>query len=87
MKTFEGRFAGRTTVVTGGASGLGRDVARRIVAEGGRVSIWDVNIDLVAEVANEIVQRTSPFSTLPIIALSQKRLCRRTRRSAGSTCW
>ena len=54
MKLFEGRFAGRTAVVTGGASGLGRDVARRIVAEGGRVSIWDVNVDLVADVANEI---------------------------------
>jgi NAD(P)-dependent dehydrogenase (short-subunit alcohol dehydrogenase family) len=54
MKIFEGRFTGRTAVVTGGASGLGRDVARRIVAEGGRVSIWDVNVDLVAEASNEI---------------------------------
>ena len=54
MKIFEGRFAGRTAVVTGGASGLGRDVARRIVAEGGRVSIWDVNVDLVADASNAI---------------------------------
>jgi NAD(P)-dependent dehydrogenase (short-subunit alcohol dehydrogenase family) len=53
MKIFEGRFAGRTAVVTGGASGLGRDVAGRIVAEGGRVSIWDVNVDLVAEASHE----------------------------------
>jgi NAD(P)-dependent dehydrogenase (short-subunit alcohol dehydrogenase family) len=52
MNIFEGRFAGRTAVVTGGASGLGRDVARRIVAEGGRVSIWDVNVDLVAEASH-----------------------------------
>ncbi len=49
---FEGRFAGRTAVVTGGASGLGHDVARRIVAEGGRVSIWDVNVDRVAEASH-----------------------------------
>jgi 3-oxoacyl-[acyl-carrier protein] reductase len=54
MKMFEGRFAGRTAVVTGGASGLGRDVARRIVAEGGRVSIWDLNADLVAEASKAI---------------------------------
>jgi 3-oxoacyl-[acyl-carrier protein] reductase len=54
MKMFEGRFAGRTAVVTGGASGLGRDVARRIVAEGGRVSLWDLNADLVAEAASAI---------------------------------
>ena len=49
---FEGRFAGRTAVVTGGASGLGHDVARRIVAEGGRVSLWDVNVDRVAEASH-----------------------------------
>src|SRR5688572_28673438 len=54
MKIFEGRFAGRTAVVTGGASGLGRDVARRIVAEGGRVSIWDLNADLTADALKAI---------------------------------
>jgi 2-dehydro-3-deoxy-L-rhamnonate dehydrogenase (NAD+) len=36
-----GRFAGLRAVVTGGASGIGRTVAARIVAEGGRVAIWD----------------------------------------------
>ncbi|WP_192179357.1 SDR family NAD(P)-dependent oxidoreductase [Mesorhizobium amorphae] len=38
---FAGRFAGRSAVITGGASGIGLAVARRIVAEGGRVSVWD----------------------------------------------
>jgi 3-oxoacyl-[acyl-carrier protein] reductase len=37
------RFAGRAAVVTGGASGLGKAVAMRIVAEGGTVSLWDLN--------------------------------------------
>jgi 2-dehydro-3-deoxy-L-rhamnonate dehydrogenase (NAD+) len=32
-----------TAVVTGGASGIGYAVARRIVAEGGRVTLWDVD--------------------------------------------
>ena len=36
------RFEGMTAVVTGGASGIGLGVARRIAAEGGRVSLWDV---------------------------------------------
>ncbi|MHA6723633.1 SDR family NAD(P)-dependent oxidoreductase [Sphingomonas sp. RS2018] len=40
---YAGRFAGRTAIITGGASGLGRAVAERIVAEGGRVSLWDLN--------------------------------------------
>lgn len=43
MSLFAGRFAGRTAIITGGASGLGRAVARRIVAEGGRVALWDFN--------------------------------------------
>ena len=38
---FAGRFAGRSAVITGGASGIGLAVAQRIVAEGGRVSVWD----------------------------------------------
>src|SRR3712207_2309138 len=35
------RFAGRSAVVTGGASGIGLGVARRILDEGGAVTIWD----------------------------------------------
>ena len=40
-RSFAGRFAGRTAIITGGASGLGLDVARRITAEGGAVILWD----------------------------------------------
>lgn len=43
MSLFGGRFAGRGAVITGGASGLGYAVAERIIAEGGKVSIWDLN--------------------------------------------
>ncbi|MEN2746514.1 SDR family NAD(P)-dependent oxidoreductase [Sphingomonas sp. T9W2] len=43
MTTYSGRFAGRNAIITGGASGLGLAVAERIVAEGGRVSVWDMN--------------------------------------------
>ncbi|GGO99420.1 SDR family NAD(P)-dependent oxidoreductase [Stakelama pacifica] len=45
MSVYAGRFAGRAAIVTGGASGLGCDVARRIVAEGGRVALWDRNAE------------------------------------------
>jgi 2-dehydro-3-deoxy-L-rhamnonate dehydrogenase (NAD+) len=40
---FPGRFSGRTAVITGGASGLGLLTAERIVKEGGKVSLWDLN--------------------------------------------
>lgn len=48
---FKDRFANRRAVVTGGASGIGLAVARRIVAEGGKASVWDVNRDALAEAA------------------------------------
>lgn len=41
MTIFPQRFSGRTAVITGGGSGLGLETCRRIVAEGGRVSLWD----------------------------------------------
>ncbi len=48
MTLYAGRFAGRTAIVTGGASGLGLAVAERIVAEGGAVSLWDMSDALEA---------------------------------------
>ena len=49
-----GRFAGRVAVVTGGASGIGEAIARRIVAEGGQVALFDVNAARLHTVAGEI---------------------------------
>jgi NAD(P)-dependent dehydrogenase (short-subunit alcohol dehydrogenase family) len=54
MNMYQGRFAGRTAVVTGGASGLGKASAQRIIAEGGQVSLWDLNAEALAAVAAEI---------------------------------
>jgi NAD(P)-dependent dehydrogenase (short-subunit alcohol dehydrogenase family) len=39
----DGRFAGRNAVVTGGASGIGFGVARRLLSEGARLSLWDAD--------------------------------------------
>jgi 2-dehydro-3-deoxy-L-rhamnonate dehydrogenase (NAD+) len=36
------RFSGQRAVVTGGLSGIGEAVAKRIAAEGGKVVVWDV---------------------------------------------
>jgi 3-oxoacyl-[acyl-carrier protein] reductase len=54
MSPFRGRFDGRTAVITGGASGLGCEVAKRIVDEGGRVVIWDIEADRLAAAKTHI---------------------------------
>jgi len=48
------RFAGKVAVVTGGASGIGLATARRLVAEGGRVVVGDLNADALDPVAQEL---------------------------------
>jgi 2-dehydro-3-deoxy-L-rhamnonate dehydrogenase (NAD+) len=51
---YPNRFAGRTAVITGGASGLGKAVAARIVAEGGQVCLWDLDADGLKAAAAEV---------------------------------
>ena len=43
MNNYEGRFKGRTAVITGGGSGSGKAIAKRVVSEGGQVCIWDLD--------------------------------------------
>jgi 2-dehydro-3-deoxy-L-rhamnonate dehydrogenase (NAD+) len=47
------RFSGRVAVVTGGASGIGEAVARRISGEGGQVVLFDVNEANLQRLAEE----------------------------------
>lgn len=53
MSLYASRYAGRSAIVTGGASGLGKAVAARIVAEGGTVALWDVNADALEAARTE----------------------------------
>lgn len=54
MTLYPGRFAQRTAIITGGASGVGREAAARITAEGGRVSLWDRDEKTLSEAAREL---------------------------------
>jgi NAD(P)-dependent dehydrogenase (short-subunit alcohol dehydrogenase family) len=53
-RLYPGRFNGRIAVITGGASGLGKATARRIVAEGGAVALWDLNAAALEAAAEEV---------------------------------
>jgi len=51
------KFNGKTAIVTGGASGLGRAVAEKFAESGAKVAILDINIELGRKVADEINEK------------------------------
>ena len=48
------RLEGKSAIVTGGASGFGAGIVRKFVAEGAKVLIADLNIDLANALAAEL---------------------------------
>lgn len=47
------RFTGRIAIITGAASGIGKEIALRFAAEGGTPVIADLNIDAANTAAEE----------------------------------
>lgn len=64
MDNFNRRFESRCAVITGGASGLGKETAKRIVAEGGKVALWDINAERLSHAKGEV--RATHIVTLDI---------------------
>lgn len=48
------RLDGKTAIVTGGASGFGAGIVRKFTAEGAKVMVADLNMDLARDVAAEV---------------------------------
>src|SRR5215831_5276476 len=51
------RFDGRVAIITGAASGIGKEIAIRFAAEGGTPVIADLNLDAAQSTAAEIKGR------------------------------
>lgn len=58
------RFAGKTVIVTGAGSGIGRATAQRIVAEGGRV----VAVDVAGDRLDDLVGASPEGTVVPVVA-------------------
>jgi NAD(P)-dependent dehydrogenase (short-subunit alcohol dehydrogenase family) len=58
------RFSGRTALVTGAASGIGRATAIRLASEGATVVAVDVNADLLSKLSGETGGLSGSVSTL-----------------------
>ncbi|WP_309085470.1 SDR family NAD(P)-dependent oxidoreductase [Chelativorans sp.] len=73
---------GRVAVITGGAQGIGFAIARRLMASGAKVALWDINEEMLAEVAPELgsasstlkVNITSYDEVAAAVAETEKRL-------------
>jgi NAD(P)-dependent dehydrogenase (short-subunit alcohol dehydrogenase family) len=48
------RYTGRTVVITGGGSGIGKATAQRVASEGAKVVVVDMNLDAAGAVAEEV---------------------------------
>jgi short-subunit dehydrogenase len=48
------RFKGKSILITGGAGGLGSQIARSVVAQGGKVGILDTNESAIAALVSEL---------------------------------
>ena len=57
-------LAGKTAVVTGGAQGIGRAIASRLLDSGAAVAIWDRDATLAARTADEL-RRNRRIDAIP----------------------
>lgn len=49
-------FSGKNVLITGGASGIGRLMAHKIAARGGRVILWDINYSGLEELSEQLAR-------------------------------
>ncbi len=57
-----GRLNDRNAVVTGGAQGIGFAVAQRLLDEGARVALWDIDVQCLAQAKSQLRSSTAVFT-------------------------
>jgi len=64
---------GKIVLITGGASGIGRQMALRFARLGARVVIWDINKEGLAKVEDEILKEKGDVFT-DVVDISKREL-------------
>ncbi len=62
--SFERRFQGRVAIVTGGASGIGLGIAKRMARESGSVVLADINEEALAQAKEAMGDLAGPVKTI-----------------------
>ena len=64
----KGELAGRVTLVTGAASGIGLAITKRLIREGALVALFDFNADRLQEASENVRQMAqSAVQVFPVI--------------------
>lgn len=66
------RFAGQTAIITGGAEGIGKGIARRLGAEGAAVVLFDINRTLLERTVAELRER-GHSATYQVVDIADER--------------
>jgi 3-oxoacyl-[acyl-carrier protein] reductase len=73
---------GRSVIVTGGASGIGLEVAQRLARSGAKVAIWDANEKALATAASAVSPMQPHIAKADVTSLAQVQSAFRSTLSA-----
>lgn len=70
MKSLESKI----TVITGGASGIGRMLALQMASQGSRVVVWDINQELLSSLEREAAEKKVSIIGMALDITDRKRV-------------